>query len=80
MASRGAFLLECAPDIEVRGDHFFIDYDVEGVPTIALTPHALLAKIEALRRAYARWAETRSEVLEYGGHHAASEEGLYGST
>lgn len=70
MASRGVFLLECAPDVAVRGDHFFIDYDVEGVPTIALTPHALLAKIEALRRAYVDWSDGGAEIVQ-SKHHAA---------
>lgn len=70
MASRGVFLVECAPEVEVRGDHFFIDYDVEGVPAVALTPHALLANIEALRRAYSKWSDSGAEIVQ-SKHHAA---------
>jgi len=52
-------LLEAVPKFSAKGGLFYVDFETEGLPTIALSPHVMLKAIAKARAEYEDWLSSQ---------------------
>lgn len=67
MGHRAPLLIEAAPKFSTKGGLFFVDFEIEGMPVIALSPNVMLKAIAKAGDAYADWSQEAGAAIRKHG-------------